>query len=330
MQHTARPRTAADDLRVVITHWTHMRALVDTSQAPDTWPPTMGGHTRAHELDKTRDDVARAIEHAQHLITRHDEHGRVQYECVHCDYVGEGGPHIARTDREPGQLGERPVPLRLHVVDACLAVEAALCAMADEIAAEVQPAPVPSAIARRADYATDRAATVAAADRARRNEIAAADAASPHRWSFTMRGRTAVHAAEWLLARLDEPGYCKPITNLHRASIAVVARGAARRIERTIGGVDARYSAVMDDRPCPWCEGELTLHRGGGEPDIVTCDTGAGCVAPVPLDGGRRTWSAPEQLARLQVALDKAAHRRKRADARARQRADSRARRAAA
>ncbi|MFE9810683.1 hypothetical protein [Streptomyces sp. NPDC005548] len=327
--HTARTRNTADDLQIVITHWTDLRALVDTTQTADTWPPAMGKSGRRHELDETRDELTRAIEHAQHLLTRHDEHGRVQYECAHCDYVGEGGPHTPRADRDAQQLGERPVPVRLHVVDACRAVETALCAIADEIAAEVQPAPVSSSTARRGGYATARAARVAAADRARRDELAAADAASPHRWSFTMRGRTAVRAAEWLLARLDDGVYCTELTNVQRARIAVVAREAARRIERTIGGVGDRQSFVMDDRPCPYCGAELTMHSGGGLGDVVTC-SGPGCEAPVGLDGGWRTWSRPEQLAALQRELDAAERRRRRAEARARQRAAVRARRSAA
>jgi hypothetical protein len=327
MPHTAR-RTTAADLQVVVDHWTHMRDLIDTSQTSDTWPPAMGKSEYLHEIDRTRHEFEIAIEHAQHLITKHDEHGRVQYECLHCDYVGEGGAHTPRADRDPLQLGERPVPLRLHVVDACRAVEVALCSLADEIAAEVQLAPLtPMPAVKHTGYGTRREARIAAADRARRGELAAEDAASPYRWSFTMGDRSAVHAAEWLLARLnDEGGPCKPITGMQRARIAIVARLAARRIERTIGSLDDRYSVPMDDRPCPWCCGELTLHRGGGQPDEVTCEHGLECSSPVPVERGRRTWAAPEQLAALQVALDAAARRRKRAEARARQRAAARAR----
>ncbi|MCX4615730.1 hypothetical protein [Streptomyces mirabilis] len=327
MPHTAR-RTTADDLQVVVDHWTHMRDLIDTSQTSGTWPAAMGKGEYLHEVDRTRSELELAIEHAQHLITKHDEHGRVQYECVHCDYVGEGGAHTPRADREPGQLGERPVPIRLHVVDACRAVEVALCSLADLIAAEVQLAPLtPMPAVKHTGYGTRREAQIAAADRARRGELAAEDVASPYRWSFTMGDRSAVRAAEWLLARFNgETEHCKPISSLHRAHITVVAREAARRIERTIGGLGARYSVPMDDRPCPYCGSSLTLHRGGGLDDVVVC-AGPDCEAPVGLDGGRRTWSTPEQLAALQVALDAAAQRRKRADARRRQRA---ARRAAA
>ena len=327
--HTAR-RTPAADLKIVIDHWGDMRDLVDTS-TPGTWPPAMGRSEYLRSLDEHDvDEVALALQHAQHLVTRVDEHGRPQYECLHCDYVGEGRAHTPRADRDGLGLGERPVPLRLHVVDACRAVEAALCSLADEIAAEVQLAPLaPMPAVKHSGYSTLREAQIAAADRDRRNSLAAADAASPARWSFTMGDRGAVHAAEWLLARLNgDAVHCKPISSLHRARIAFVAREAARRIERTIGGVGDRYTVPMDDRPCPYCGGELTLPRGGGLDDVVVC-AGPDCTAPVGLDGGRRTWSRPEQLAALQAALDAAARRRKRAEARARQRAAARSRTAA-
>lgn len=329
MQHTAARRSTADDLRIVVDHWTHMRDLIDSTQTADTWPPAMGKAEYLRDTDGALADLERAIEHAQHLITRHDEHGRPQYECLHCDYVGEGGVHTLRPDRQLEQLGERPVPLRLHVVDACRAVEAALCSLADEIAAEVQFAPLASLPSvKHRGYDSRREAQIAAADRARRDRLAAADAAGRLRWSYTMGDRSAVHAAEWLLARLgDEVGPCRSLTSVQRARIAVVARLAARRIERTIGVLDERYDVPMTDRPCPWCCGDLTMHRGGGLPDEVTCERGLDCSAPVPVERGRRTWSAPEQLAALQVAVDAAARRRMRAEARARQRAAARARR---
>jgi hypothetical protein len=328
MQHAAR-RSTADDLQVVIDHWTHMRDLIDTSQASDTWPPAMGKSEYLHDLDRTRREFELAIEHAQHLITKTDEHGRPQYECVHCDYVGEGGPHTPRTDRDGLALGERPVPLRLHVVDACRAVENALCTLADEVAAAVQLAPMsPMRPVKHAGYATLREAQVAAADRARRDLLAAADAASPARWSFR-GGRSAVRAAEWLLARIEgQPGPFLPLRSLHRAHIAVVAAAAARRVERTIGGSVDRYSVPMDE-PCPYCGGRLTMHAGGGEDDAVTC-SGPDCEAPVGVEGGRRTWSTAEQLAALQREVEAAARRRKRAADRARQRAAARARQSAA
>ncbi|MGW7197527.1 hypothetical protein [Streptomyces chryseus] len=320
MQHTARPRTALDDLQVVVDHWTDLRDLIDTSQPSDTWPPAMGKAEYLRALDEhDRDETALLLQHAQHLVTKTDEHGRPRYECLHCDYVGEGRSHLPRPDRQPGQLGERPVPLRLHVVDACRAVEVALCSLADQIAAEIQRDTVK---ALRRPIPGDPVGLAL-------GMLAARDEADPARWHFTMGDRSAVHAAEWLLGRLrGDEGPCMPLRDHHRASIGLVAREAARRIERTIGGTVDRYTVAMD-RPCPYCGSTLTMHAGGGENDTVTC-AGPDCTAPVGLDGGRRTWSTPAQLAVLQREIDEAARRRKRADDRARQRAAARARGAAA
>ncbi|MFD0034839.1 hypothetical protein ACFVJK_42840 [Streptomyces sp. NPDC127172] len=121
--------------------------------------------------------------------------------------------------------------------------------------------PVGSSIGQRTDYRSAREARIGADD------VCAATGSPPRTpractAGRSMGDRSAVHAAEWLLARLDGGfGYCKPITSLHRTSITFVAREAARRIERTIGGVGDRYVVTLDDRPCPYCKGELVLHR---------------------------------------------------------------------
>lgn len=309
-------RTALDDLQVVVDHWHHMRALIDTSQSVD--PSTRAEYLRRLD-DHDRDETAELLQHAQQLVTRRDEHGRVQYECAHCDYVGEGRAHLPRGDRDAVVLGERPVPLRLHVVDACRAVEVALCELADQVAAEVQRDTVKP---MRRPIPGDPVALQLAM-------LATRDENDPARWRYNMGDRSAVRAAGWLAARLrGDDGPCMPLRDHHRASIALVAREAARRIERTIGGTADRYAVGMD-RPCPYCGDRLTMHAGGGEDDTVTC-AGPDCTAPVGLVAGRRTWSTAEQLAALQRELDDAERRRKRAEARARQRAAARAREGAA
>lgn len=307
---TRTARTPLDDLQVVTTHWPHMRALLDT-----TTPPT----TRAEYLRRLeqydRDETALTLQHTPQLITRIDEHGRTQYECARCTYSGNTRTHLPRGDRDPHALGERPAPLRLHVLDACRAVEIALCTLADQIAADIQRDTIkPLRHAIPGDPVGLQLAM-----------LAARDEADPARWRYNMGDRTAVRAAEWLAARLrGDDGPCRPLTPTHRARIAAVAREAARRIERTIGSSTDRLSITMD-RPCPYCGHDLTLHADGGDTDTVTC-SGPACTAPVGLDGGRRTWSTPEQLAALQRELDAAEKRRKRAEARARQRAAARAR----
>lgn len=317
MQHTAAPhRTPAEDLQIIVDHWQHLRALIDTTQTID--PSSRAAYL--NRLDQhDRDETAALLQHAQQLITRIDQHGRVQYECARCDYVGEGRAHLPRGDRDAVVLGERPVPLRLHVVDACRAVEAALCELADQVAADIQRDTVKPL--RRAIPGDPVGLQLAM--------LAAKDEADPARWRFTRGERTAVRAAAWLLARWrGDEGPCLPLHSAHRARIALVAREAARRVEQTIGGTVDRFAVPMD-RPCPYCGDRLTMYAGGGEDDAVRC-SGPGCAAPVGLVDGWRTWSTAAQLAALQRDLDAAEQRRRRADARARQRAAARARQDAA
>lgn len=273
MRNTTRPRTPADDLRVVLEHWQHMRDLIDTA-TPAAWPPAMG--------------------HAQYLRAL-DDHDAAE---------------VAR-DRDRLVLAETPAPLRLHVVDACRAVEVVLAAVADEIAAEVQR-PVMSGPDPQWPEA----------DRARRRALVEADAADPRRWHYTLGDRTAPAAAAWLLARIEGPsGICERITLEQRDRIGRVAAEAARRVEQTIG-VDRRTADLDDDRPCPWCSGRLTMHRDAARGEAsVTCANGLDCSAPVRVESGRRVWSTPHELLELRKALDVAERRRRRRDAKRAERA---------
>ncbi|WP_329151253.1 hypothetical protein OIU91_28460 [Streptomyces sp. NBC_01456] len=283
MQNTARPtRAAADDLRIVLDHWQHMRDLIDTT-TPAPWPPAMGT------------DYLRAL----------DEHD-----------AAEVAAPAAAAEREHLVLAEQPAPLRLHVVDACRAVEVALCSVADEVAADVQRAKV--APPRRPNPTDPVGRDLAL--------LAARDEADPQRWHYNVGGRSAPRAAAWLLARLtDKPGPCLPINGAHRDRISRIACEAARRIERTVG-IEQRRAFPMDDRPCPWCGATLTMHRGGSDAPAVTCENGLDCGAPVQVLDGRRTWATPHELAALEVALDTATRRRKRAADRRRQRTAEKAR----
>ncbi|MZF56917.1 hypothetical protein GTX53_24315 [Streptomyces sp. SID5594] len=314
-------RTPAENLQHVINHWDHLRAALDTNDGPSTsWPPTRPGAAYLRALD-TQDaaDVtaeqslvaalAHALDHPQQLVTVRHHTGQLYYECAHCDHVGEGLPHPVREDRDPAQLGERPVPLRLHVVDACRAIEIALCAVADQLAArDTQDG---------ADWYSDPY--------------------NPADWTAGRpEGRTALAAARWLLGRLDA-GPCCPTHYAEQATIAEYARTAAERIDRVLG--TGRVSRVLPSMPCPWCQGELVIHTEAGTVLAVTCATGlVDCNAPAAFDVDRRArvWSTPEQLAGLQRAVDAAERarageeeREKRADARRRQRAALREQRAA-
>ncbi|EFE74549.1 hypothetical protein SSIG_02095 [Streptomyces filamentosus NRRL 11379] len=198
-----------------------------------------------------------------------------------------------REDRDPAQLGERPVPLRLHVVDACRMIELVLVRLADEIAAR--------------------------------------DAHDPADWhNGRPEDRTAPVAAGWLLTRIGD-GPCCPTHDTDRARIAERAREAAARIDRVLG--TGRMSRVLAGMPCPWCAGDLVIHTEAGTVMSVTCATGLiDCSAPVPFDIDRRArvWASVEQLAALQRAIEAAERKRSEAERRARRTEDRRRQRAAA
>ncbi|MFJ9468349.1 hypothetical protein [Streptomyces caniferus] len=304
MQNTARPARSADaDLRIVLDHWQHMRDLIDTA-TPAPWPPAMGAeYLRALDEHDVAEVALDRMSPAEFLARPGEDD----------DQDGTA------SEREHLVLAEQPAPLRLHVVDACRTVEVALCSLADEVAADVQRAKV--APPRRANPNDPVGRDLAL--------LSARDEADPQRWHYNVVGRSAPRAAAWLLARLDDkPGPCRPINEAHRDRIGRIAREAARRIERTIG-IEQRRAFPMDDRPCPWCGAALTMHRGGADAPAVTCENGLECGAPVQVRDGHRTWAAPHELAALEVALDAAQRRRKRADARRRQRAAAKNRDAA-
>ncbi|MFF9568477.1 hypothetical protein [Streptomyces sp. NPDC014685] len=297
MNHTA--RTTAENLQHIVDHWDHLRAALDTTGPGTTWPPARPGAEYLRALDDQDAEqslaaaLAHALDHPQRLVTIRHHTGQLYYRCAHCEHVGEGLPHPVREDRAPEQLGERPVPVRLHIVDACRAIETALVALADSIAAR--------------------------------------DAADPADWYHGNREqRTAPAAAGWLLGQLGD-GPCCPTHDTDRARITECAREAAARLDRVLG--TGRRSAHLPGMPCPWCGGDLVMHTDAGTVMSVTCSTGLiDCAAPVPFDVDRRArvWSSVEQLAALQRALDAAEQKRAEAEYRARRAEDRRRQRAAA
>lgn len=160
-------------------------------------------------------------------------------------------------ERDPAQIGERPVPIRIPVYDCMRAVEAALVQLADETAASVQR-PAMS----HAPHGWP------ASDRARRNAMADADAADPRRWRYVGH-RTAIYAALWLLARVQGgPGPFIPLTEPQRQRIANVAQGAAARVERTL---DTGSEVAELSVPCRQCGGTVDVHGGAGASPIGHC-----------------------------------------------------------
>ncbi|WP_435173268.1 hypothetical protein [Actinacidiphila sp. bgisy145] len=161
-------------------------------------------------------------------------------------------------DRDPAQLGEVPAPIRLDLLDTMREVEQHLVHTADIVAAEVQR-PAMSRAPRH----------WLAADRARRDQLAAADAADPRRWRYP-GARTAPLAAAWLTARLaGAPGPFLRLNSRHRAAIETTARRAADRIETSLE-MARRTTAVR--WPCPHCRGQLTVSGGDGQPPAVRCE----------------------------------------------------------
>lgn len=185
----------------------------------------------------------------------------------------ERAEHAAeRLDTAPDAPGTRPVPLDLGIYDTMRAVEQDLVELADQTAAAVQRSPMSYA---PRDWP--------AADRTRRNQLAAADAADPRRWRYVGH-RSAPYAAAWLAARAEgQPGPFERLTDDRHAHIARVAATAAERIDRALG--TARRRTVVD-RPCPHCRGQLEVHGGDGEPPAVWC-----------ADCGRTWWGHADTAA---------------------------------
>ncbi|MFB7278078.1 hypothetical protein ACFCZV_13300 [Streptomyces hydrogenans] len=137
-------RTTTQNLQHLLDRWDDLTELLDT-HGPDTWPPARPGveylraldHQDATETGGYRtlaEAIAHALHHPQELRTIRHPSGQLYYACAHCEHVGEGHTHPVRADREPGQLGDRPVPIRLHVADARRAITIALVTLADDLA----------------------------------------------------------------------------------------------------------------------------------------------------------------------------------------------------
>lgn len=189
------------------------------------------------------------------------------------EYERHQAAHLRSLERDPIQLGDRPTPVRLHILDTMRLVEAALVACADDIARTAQRAPISVPAARKANYATLREARIAHNDRKRRTELALADQRDPRRWRYTGQ-RTAPYAALWLLARLERaPGPCRRITEQEAARIGKVAAGAAERVERAL---DIASQSRTLERRCG-CGGAIDIHGGEGRPPLAHC-TGCGRV----------------------------------------------------
>ncbi|TXS16064.1 hypothetical protein EAO71_35145 [Streptomyces sp. ms191] len=216
--------TTAHHLHRTATLWTD---LEDALSSPHTssWPPTSLRHYLA------------ALEHADHLETT----------------------GLRALERNPDQLGTRPVPINLAIHDTMRAVHAALLETAAQIAAANQRGPMQPA-----------PPTWPTADRIRRNQLAAQDARDPQRWQFTGQPSSAVRAALWLSARAEGvrwPG--RPLTLEQQEHLAAVAAGALRRVEGALDLADLRRE-LSDAYPCQ-CGGRFEVYGGNGARPCARC-----------------------------------------------------------
>jgi hypothetical protein len=226
-----------------------------TTHGIDTWPPTMGMDAYLATLsDQDRDRLA---------AERRTE----------------------RAERTPDAMGERPVPIRLAVLDALLEVDALLLEAADQTAATVQRPVIGMPAGDLAGWTMTNIS--------RRAALAREDRTDPRRWHYGGAGRDGAAAAGWLLARIDSmPGPCRELTDTERRHIARVASAARARLDRALGVVE---QADVGTRPCPSCGGQLVLTQPLEGDPWVWCD--GAC-------GGR--WRGPE-LAQLHDDLNRRA-----------------------
>jgi hypothetical protein len=235
--------TAATHLRTTALHWTDLHEAAGQ-------PTTIGAFGLGLRGYLARLEDAEQQEYNQHQAA-----------------------HLRSLERDPIQLGDRPTPVRLHILDTMRAVEAALVACADDIARVAQRAPISVPAARKADYRTLREARIAHQERQRQQQLAHADAHDPRRWRYTGQ-RTAPHAALWLLARVERaPGPCRRITEQEAARIGKVAAGAAERVERALDIAAQRRTL---EQKCG-CGGAIDVHGGEGRQPLAHC-TGCGRV----------------------------------------------------
>ncbi|CAL9502724.1 hypothetical protein [Streptomyces sp. enrichment culture] len=223
--------TTATHLRTIAVRWTDLQDALATT-GTTAWPPAgrMADYLRA--LEDADAELAEAARW-QAAYTR-------QY-----------------LDRDPQQVGATRPPLRIEILDTMRTVETALVAVGDQVAAAVQRSPMPFA-----------PRSWPAADRARRDALARADACDPRRWRYGGR-HTAPHTALWLLARVQgRPGPFRPLPDREARLIAATAADACTRVETALD-IAARTATIAD--PCPDCGGRLEMHGGAGATPAAHC-----------------------------------------------------------
>lgn len=224
----------ATQLQTIATLWPDLHDALGTPATIAGFGLGLRGYLQALE----QYDIAEVqAPHVQRLITTHDEHQRPHYRCTECDHVGEGRTHAVSDERNPDQLGTRPVPVNLRIMDTMRAVEAALHETATQIAAANQ-------------LSTSRP--------------------HPHRWYFTGRPRGAAWTAVWLSARAEGkfwPG--RALTEAQHRHLSHVAAEALRRVETALD-LATSTRELGPEHTCQ-CGGRITIRGGAGNQPTAHC-----------------------------------------------------------
>ncbi|MGW6418826.1 hypothetical protein [Streptomyces sp. NPDC055055] len=152
-------------------------------------------------------------------------------------------------ERNPEQLGARPVPISLRVHDTMRIVEAALHETADQIASA--------------------------------NQYHDVRTSHPHRWRYTGRRPGAVHTALWLSARAAGvfwPG--RALNEPQEKHLRHVAAEALHRVETALDLATASHE-LAPEHTCP-CGGRIIVRGGAGDQPTANC---RGCGA-IWTEGG--------------------------------------------
>ncbi|WP_329424026.1 hypothetical protein [Streptomyces sp. NBC_01268] len=142
-------------------------------------------------------------------------------------------------ERSPDQLGTRPVPVNLRIMDTMRAVEAALHETADQIASARQDP-----------------------DDTFRNH--------PHRWHFTGTRPGAAWTALWLSARAEGrfwPG--RALTEPQERHLGHVAREALHRVETALDLAHGTRE-LSPNHTCQ-CGGRIVITGGAGDQPTARC-----------------------------------------------------------
>ncbi|QJT01772.1 hypothetical protein G9272_16845 [Streptomyces asoensis] len=227
------PTTATGNLFTVIRHWPDLTEALGAKSAP-TWPPAGRMSDFVRDLEQ-RD--------AEQLATERQR-----------------SAELRALERDPGQIGERPIPIRLTVHETMTTVQGDLVECADQVAAAVQ---------RHVIGQLPKGYPLTA--RQRRELEIMRDRRDPRRWSWTKTRPDAPYAALWLLARVQgAPGPFRPLDVRQLDQVSAVARQAARMVEAALDlGEGRAYLA----RPCPLCGGRLAMYGGAGAVPVARCGT---------------------------------------------------------